>query len=119
MGHMLLYLYSGVTVRVRILRTDLSILATSENDWMLLKRVRLPALLDPPTALGISYKLPLTMTVTNGNREPPLQRPNFGWHLKQAGPLVSWRARKQLPRLLLAALFLQFPVYSSRGLPCR
>lgn len=65
---MLLYLYSGVTVRVRVLRTDLSIRATSENDWMLLKRVRLPWHQDPPTALGASYKLPLTMTVTNGNR---------------------------------------------------
>lgn len=30
--------------------------ATSENDWMLLKRVRLAALLDTPTAFGVSYK---------------------------------------------------------------
>src|SRR3546814_4649919 len=30
--------------------------ATSENDLMLLKRVRLAALLDTPTAFGVSYK---------------------------------------------------------------
>ena len=39
----------------RYLGKDMSLRAMNENDWMLLKQVRLAALLDTLTAFGVSY----------------------------------------------------------------
>lgn len=38
----------------------MKIRATEERDWMILKETRLAALLDTPTAFGVSYQTAIT-----------------------------------------------------------
>ena len=55
----------------------MKIRATEERDWMLLKEIRLAALLDTPTAFGVSYKT----TITNSDEQWRL-RASSETHLK-------------------------------------
>ena len=51
----------------------MKIRATEERDWMILKEIRLAALLDTPTAFGESYQ----KTITNSNeqwQQPPIDK---------------------------------------------
>lgn len=43
-----------------IIRATMKIRATEEQDWMILKEIRLAALLDSPTAFGVSYQTAIT-----------------------------------------------------------
>lgn len=45
--------------------TTMKIRATEEQDWIILKEIRLAALLDSPTAFGVSYQT----AITNSNEQ--------------------------------------------------
>jgi hypothetical protein len=47
----------------------MDIRATEERDWKILKKIRLFALLDAPTAFGVSYQTASIIVMNNGNKE--------------------------------------------------
>lgn len=55
----------------------IKIRATEEQDWIILKETRLAALLDTPTAFGVSYQI----AITNSD-EQWKQRASFETHPK-------------------------------------
>lgn len=57
----------------------MKIRATEEQDWMILKEIRLVALLDTPTAFGVSYSAAITKSDEQWKQHASSETPPKFW----------------------------------------